>query len=158
MHVVDQLGRTVTLNTPIRRIISLVPSQTELLVDLGLEDRLVGITKFCVHPPGLIGRKAVVGGTKSVHIDKVEALSPDLIICNKEENTEEMVRQLERIAPVYISDIASIDDTLKLIQDLGVILEVSAVADELIRKIQIARDEFLRKIEKRETKLSLIHI
>ncbi len=150
MRVVDQLGRTITLHSPVRRIISMVPSQTELLVDLGLEDSLVGITKFCVHPPGLIRRKVVVGGTKSVRLDKVETLSPDFILCNKEENTPETVQQLERIAPVYISDIVSIDDTLKLIQDLGLILEVEAVADVVIKNIQTARDAFLKKIQNRE--------
>ena len=72
MHYKDQLNRQITIAHPPKRIISLVPSQTELLVDLGLEDRLVGITKFCVHPSSLRKNKTVVGGTKQVHYDKIQ--------------------------------------------------------------------------------------
>src|SRR5690606_8834250 len=96
MEFVDQLHRKITLNTIPKRIVSLVPSQTELLVDLGLEAQLVGVTKFCVHPKHLRKNTTVVGGTKNVHIDKIKALQPDIIICNKEENTKEMVFELEK--------------------------------------------------------------
>ena len=84
MHIVDQMGRTLTFDhTPVR-IVSLVPSQTELLVDLGLQSSLVGITKFCVHPVTLRNEVSVVGGTKQVHFDKIKALQPDIILFNKE--------------------------------------------------------------------------
>ena len=69
------------------KIISLVPSLTELLVDLGLEENIVGITKFCVHPKNLRKEKVIVGGTKNIHLEKIKALQPDFILCNKEENT-----------------------------------------------------------------------
>jgi ABC-type Fe3+-hydroxamate transport system substrate-binding protein len=72
-----------------KRIISLVPSQTELLVDLGLRDQLVGVTKFCIHPKGLKKGKVIIGGTKNFHFDKIDVLEPDLIIGNKEENYQE---------------------------------------------------------------------
>jgi ABC-type hemin transport system substrate-binding protein len=73
-----------------------VPSQSELLYDLGLEESIVGITKFCVHPQHLKATKTIVGGTKNVKFEKIKALSPDIIICNKEENTLEMVEMLRR--------------------------------------------------------------
>src|SRR5690554_2995659 len=98
MEFIDQLNRVVKLSKTPTRIVSLVPSQTELLVDLGLRDNIVGVTKFCVHPNKLRKEKTIVGGTKNVHFEKVTALNPDIVICNKEENTEEIVIELEKIA------------------------------------------------------------
>jgi iron complex transport system substrate-binding protein len=132
----DQLHRKISLSKPPLRIISLVPSQTELLLDLGLEDKIVGITKFCVHPQNLRKQKTVVGGTKQVHFEKIKALIPDLIICNKEENTKEMVAGLEKIAPVWISDVSSIQDCVEMIQSLGNIFSVVTKAKEIIESIQ----------------------
>ena len=79
----DQIGISHTFESVPKRIVSLVPSQTELLVDLGLEDALVGITKFCVHPVYLKSTKTIVCGTKNIKFDKIKALQPDIIICNK---------------------------------------------------------------------------
>ena len=87
----DQLGREIHLNQPPQRIVSLVPSQTELLFDLGLDEQVVGITKFCVHPDKWFRTKMRVGGTKTLQIDRIAALEPDLIIANKEENVREQV-------------------------------------------------------------------
>ncbi len=107
MKIKDQLNRKINIEkTPIR-IISLVPSLTELLVDLGLEKQLVGITKFCIYPNYLLKEKTIVGGTKQIHLDKIKALKPDFILCNKEENTKEIVNQIENIAPTYISDFST---------------------------------------------------
>ncbi len=131
----DQLGNTVTLSAVPQRIISLVPSQTELLVDLGLEDSLVGITKFCEYPARLKKQKAVVGGTKQVNLEKVKALNPDLIICNKEENTKTMVLALEAIAPVWVSDIYTLNDSLNMIESLGSVLGVSSEAVAMSKAI-----------------------
>ena len=93
------MGTTHSFETSPKRIISLVPSQTELLHDLGLEDRIIGITKFCVHPYHFKSRKKIVGGTKKVHFEKIKLLEPDIIICNKEENTQEIVDELRKICP-----------------------------------------------------------
>ena len=84
----DQLGNDVVLVRAPRRIISLVPSQTELLFNLGLDDEVIGITKFCIHPDHWFQNKVRIGGTKTVDIEKVKALQPDLIIANKEENVQ----------------------------------------------------------------------
>src|SRR5690349_24245121 len=101
----DQSGRTVTLKQfPPKRIISLVPSQTELLYDLGLGERVVGITKFCVHPDEWFRTKTRVGGTKNLNLDKIRELQPDLIIANKEENTQEQIEALAAEFPVWVSD------------------------------------------------------
>jgi len=91
VHVfVDQLGQPIHLPGPPRRIISLVPSQTELLFDLGLNEDVVGITKFCVHPPSWFQKKTKVGGTKDFWFDRIDQLVPELIIGNKEENDREL--------------------------------------------------------------------
>ena len=96
----DQLGRTIALEHTPRKIISLVPSQTELLYALDLEDEVVGITKFCTHPPSWFRTKTRIGGTKDIHPERIEALQPDLVIANKEENDRE---QIEKIAAQPVS-------------------------------------------------------
>jgi len=115
----DQLHRTIHLESTPKRIVSLVPSQTELLFDLDLQDYIVGITKFCVHPSHLKATKSSVGGTKQVDFKKIKALRPDIILCNKEENASNMIPKLEGIAPVHISDIFTFDDSLDLITAYG---------------------------------------
>src|SRR4051794_13712843 len=94
---------------PAKRIVSLVPSQTELLFDLGLDEEVVGITKFCIHPQSWFRKKQRVGGTKTVKTDAVKALQPDLIIANKEENVKVQIQELEQIATVWVSDIKTLD-------------------------------------------------
>lgn len=131
----DQLNREVILDEPPTRIVSLVPSQTELLVDLGLKDQLLGITKFCVHPEGLRREKTVVGGTKQVHLDRIKQLQPDIILCNKEENTLQMVQDLEKVAPVHVSDVFSIDGAVELIQEYGEIFETKTKASKITGEI-----------------------
>lgn len=157
MDFLDQLNRKVTLKKSPSRIVSLVPSQTELLVDLGLEDRIVGVTKFCVHPTHLKNQKKVVGGTKKVHYDRIKALSPDIIICNKEENTEEIVAELEAIAPVWISDIKTIVDCTEMIQSFGNFFSVEEYANKIIESLQKELDSF-KKIINENLKLKTAYL
>lgn len=138
MDFIDQLNRIISLPKIPQRIISLVPSQTELLVDLGLRSKIVGITKFCVHPADLKSEKIIVGGTKNVNFAKIKSLLPDIIICNKEENTKEMVEELGDIAPVWISDIETMADSTAMICKMGEIFEVSSKASQIISKINNA--------------------
>lgn len=115
----DQLGRTISLDRPPRRIISLVPSQTELLYTLGLEEEVAGITKFCVHPQQWFRTKTRIGGTKDIRPEIIDALQPDLIVANKEENDRAQVEQLFPRYPVWISDIATLADALQMIRSVG---------------------------------------
>lgn len=144
LFLTDQIGVTHRFSQPPRRIVSLVPSQTELLYDLGLEEQLVGITKFCVHPAHFKATKKSVGGTKKVNIDKIKALQPDLIVANKEENTPEMVASLQAIAPVWVTDIASIADNLKMISDFGQLFNRRTEAQKWCDKISFAHADFTR--------------
>ena len=102
-----------------QRIISLVPSQTELLFYLGLQDQIVGITKFCVHPAALCKKKSKVGGTKNFHFDVIDHLQPDLIIGHKEENYKEGIKRLQEKYPVWMSDIFTLEDALQMIVTVG---------------------------------------
>lgn len=138
----DQLGTQHTFETTPKRIVSLVPSQTELLYDLGLEDAIVGITKFCVHPFHLKLTKTIVGGTKQIKFDKIKALQPDIIICNKEENTQEIVELLQEICPVWVTDIYTIEDNNKMIEDFGQLFNKRTEAMKWIDKINFAYHDF----------------
>jgi ABC-type Fe3+-hydroxamate transport system substrate-binding protein len=133
---IDQLNRTIFLPNPPKRIVSLVPSQTELLVDLGLRDRIVGVTKFCIHPKGLKKEKTVIGGTKNFHFDKIDVLNPDLIIGNKEENYQEGIERLASKYPVWISDIYTLEDAYRMIQDIGQLTDSSIKASKIISQIK----------------------
>ncbi|MCV6628351.1 MAG: helical backbone metal receptor [Flavobacteriaceae bacterium] len=130
-QLTDPLGRIVPIPQLPLRIVSLVPSISELLVGLGLEDQILGITKFCIAPAYLRKTKTIVGGTKQVHIDKIASLRPNIILANKEENTQEMVSKLEQIAPVYVSDPNAIEDMYPLLEDLGLLLGVQQKAKAL---------------------------
>jgi len=138
----DQLGREITLKNIPKRIVSLVPSQTELLCDLALENELIGITKFCVHPFHLKATKTIVGGTKKVDLDKIKSLHPDFILCNKEENSYAFLPELEKIAPTYFSNVNSIEDSINLIAELGNILNRRTEASNLIDKINFKLNDF----------------
>ena len=119
-----------------KRIISLVPSQTELLFDLGLDEEIVGVTKFCIHPADKVNVKAIVGGTKTLNMSRIHALQPDLIIANKEENTRAEVEELQRHYPVHVTDVVTITDALTMIQEIGALVGKEPEASELTRRIQ----------------------
>jgi ABC-type Fe3+-hydroxamate transport system substrate-binding protein len=117
--VIDQLGREVQFLYPPLRIVSLVPSQTELLFDLGLQKQVAGVTKFCLYPPDARQIASVIGGTKNFDFAKIKAASPDLIIGNKEESYQEGIAQLERHFPVWLSDITSLPEALDMVRRVG---------------------------------------
>ena len=118
---IDQTGRKVEFAGNVHRIVSVVPSQTELLADLDLEEEVVGITKFCIHPDKWFRNKKRVGGTKDLNLDIIRSLKPDLILANKEENTREQLEALQNDFPVWISDIQKLEDALMMIHSVGVL-------------------------------------
>jgi ABC-type Fe3+-hydroxamate transport system substrate-binding protein len=131
----DQLNRKVELSGIPKRIISIVPSQTELLFYLGLNAELIGITKFCVHPAAKLYSVAKIGGTKQLDIEKIRLLAPDLIIANKEENDRLQVEELMNICPVWISDISDLNSALEMIECIGDITGRSEHATILCKEI-----------------------
>lgn len=144
----DQLKREISFKKVPKRIISLVPSQTELLVDLGLIDSIVGVTKFCIHPKELRKQKTVVGGTKNINLERIKKLNPDIIFCNKEENSKEIIDTLKEIAPIHVSDIYNIEDACQLINSYGELFEVDKKASLLVENIKNEREQL--QIETKE--------
>jgi len=125
------------------RIISTVPSQTELLFDLGLTDEVVGITKFCVHPTQWFKEKTRIGGTKTLNLKKIKDLKPDLVVANKEENLKEQIEAISEFAEVYVSEIKTVSDNLNLIQHLGELTGKRMTALRLKSELTTAFDSLL---------------
>jgi len=127
----DGMGREVTINFPPKRIVSVVPSQTELLFDLGLDEEIIGLTKFCIHPIEKFAERTKVGGTKKLNIDLIKDLKPDLIIGNKEENMQSDIEELAEFFPVWMSDIFTLDDAMKTITEIGELVDRAPEASYL---------------------------
>ena len=133
---IDQMNRAVEINFPPKRIVSLVPSQTELLYDLGLSNEVVGQTLFCIHPDNMHQSKARVGGTKKINFQSIAALNPDLIIGNKEENDQTQIEELMKHYPVWMSDINTLDEALEMIDSVGVLVGKEQEASNIFFQIQ----------------------
>ncbi len=128
----DALGRPIRLEHPPRRIVSLVPSQTELLADLGLDAEVVGVTRFCVHPADWKGRKTIVGGTKTINVPRLAGLAPDLVIANKEENPrDEIEAVVAQGVPVYVTDVTDVAGAVAMIRAVGRLVDRAEVAGAL---------------------------
>ncbi|MEC4113925.1 ABC transporter substrate-binding protein [Myroides pelagicus] len=147
----DQIGQEHSFEKTPKRIVSLVPSQTETLFDMGLEEELVGITKFCIHPYHLKATKIKVGGTKKVHVEKIKALEPDIIIANKEENTLEIVESLKGICPVWVTDVVTLDDNIQMIEDFGALFNKRTEAKKWIDKLNYATKDFINYVKDKES-------
>jgi iron complex transport system substrate-binding protein len=124
-----------------KRVVSLVPSLTETLFDLGAGDAVVGITDFCIFPPGM--KLPRVGGTKNPRVDEIRSLRPDLVHMNLEENLERHARAIEAFAPLHVSEPKSVRDVRDLIVALGVMYEKDS--SDLVRQL----DDELTSMPKR---------
>jgi ABC-type Fe3+-hydroxamate transport system substrate-binding protein len=131
----DQMHRKVELPSTPQRIISIVPSQTELLYDLGLSEEVIGITKFCIHPEEWFRTKTRVGGTKKLNIELIKSLNPDLIIGNKEENEQNQVDELAKHFPIWMSDVKDLKDAIQMIAEIGNITGKGDKAGKLANQI-----------------------
>ncbi len=134
----DQIQRKINIPIPPRRIISLVPSITELLFDLGLNEQIIGVTRFCIFPTTARKEKKVIGGTKNLKLDRIRALKPDLIIADKEENTKSQIEELAKEFPIWISNIRRFDDAIDMIEKVGELTRTSTLAQKLVTDIQDA--------------------
>ena len=150
MKLIDQTGYEMNLellDTIARdelRIVSVVPSQTELLYDLGLKNQIVGLTKFCIEPQELeesnqkwFELKTKIGGTKNIDIEKVRNLNPHIIFANKEENDKDQIEALRSEFMVYTSDVFDLDSALEMIEELGKLTKTNTEAKAIIAKIKI---------------------
>ena len=140
------LQKTTDLHYIPKRIISLVPSQTELLFDLELETETAAITKFCIHPASWFSTKVKIGGTKTVNLNKIKQLQPDLIIANKEENVKEQIETLSLDYPVWLTDVNNLSDALQMIEDIGALTGKQNKTASIIHTIKTGFED-LQKIE-----------
>jgi ABC-type Fe3+-hydroxamate transport system substrate-binding protein len=134
--IIDQTGNQITTEHGFKRIISLVPSITELLFYLEKEKEIVGITDFCIHPKTKISPVQKVGGTKTLDLKKIKQLNPDLIIASKEENTKKQIEELQEDFPVYISAVKSLEGAYSLINDIGELVDQPEAVLSLISEIK----------------------
>jgi len=134
------MNNTIRLDKYPSRIISLVPSQTELLFDLGLDAEIVGITRYCIYPHDKTDKRVKIGGTKKFQFEVIDKLQPDLIIGNKEENYPEGIRKLQKKYPVWMSDIATLEDALLMIWGIGKLVNKAKNARQIISEIRINID------------------
>ena len=135
-ELTDHLGRKVVLPESPKRIISICPAITETLFSLGLEKEIVGRTKYCIFPKGIVDQVQIVGGTKEINFEKVKEIQPDLIFAEKEENTEEIVLELEKIAPVFVLEVKSIQSAYRFITTLGEVTATTMTAKLLLTACQ----------------------
>ncbi len=140
-----------------KRIISLVPSQTELLHYLGLDEETIAITKFCVHPEEWFKNKTRIGGTKTLDLDKIISLEPDLIIANKEENVKEQVELLAEKFPVWVTDVNNLTDAYTMIIDIGLLTGRNDIAVKLIDNIK-TRFELLFQLLNVNRRISVVYL
>lgn len=149
----DQLGQVVSLEQPANRIVSLVPSQTELLYYLGVSP--IAKTVFCIHPSKEFKNATKIGGTKKLQLDKIKALKPDLIIGNKEENVQEEIMELQNHFPVWMSDVNTLDQAYEMIEKVGVLIGKETQSSTLNNHI---RQAFNRLITPKSTSNSVLYL
>lgn len=141
-NLVDALGVEHSPYPGEPRIVSLVPSLTELICDIGLSANLVGRTGFCVHPRETLRAIAKVGGTKDVIIERVRELSPTHLIADKDENTREQVALMMNFVPhVIVVNPRRLNDNLALYRLLGGVFRRDAAAALLTARFELARTD-----------------
>ena len=136
MKITDHLNRTVTLSSVPKRVVSLVPSVTETIADMGFASCLVAVTRFCKYPSDVVTTLPKIGGPKKVDIQKIVDLKPDLVVAVKEENDKEQILSLMERVPVFVFDINTIGDSFDMLDRLGAIFNRSEVSARWIRRIQ----------------------
>jgi ABC-type Fe3+-hydroxamate transport system substrate-binding protein len=125
------------------KIISLVPSITLLICDLGLENQIVGRTKFCIHPAGKVKKIPIVGGTKNVDFQKIQLLNPDIIFSTKEENTKEDILALKKSFKVIVFEVDNLADNYKMIEKIGKLTQTEAKAQLIIQQTKAKFEELI---------------
>ena len=141
-----------------RRLVSLCPSVTELICDLGLADALVGISRFCTHPPEVVEGIEKVGGTKDPRIDRIVDLAPDLVILNEEENRLEDAEALEAAGLRIHCDLPkTVDDTAQMVRRLGAALDRVDQAEAIAADVE-QRAERVRRQARDTTEVSWAYL
>ncbi len=134
--VQDQAGRTLVLPAPPRRVISLVPSVSEILFAVGAQERLVGVTDFCDYPAEA-RRKPHVGGMLAPSLETMVALRPDLVVATTAGNREETFAQLARLEiPVFLVNPTSVADVFDLVSRLAELTDRGEAGARLVAMLR----------------------
>ncbi|MFK7972469.1 MAG: ABC transporter substrate-binding protein [Bacteroidia bacterium] len=147
----DQLNRTVDIPSSPQRIVSLCPSITETLVAFDLDERLVGRTRFCIHPKTAVKQITRVGGTKDVNMERLKELQPDLIIAEKEENIREQVEEMAQHWPVYVTDVRDVPSAIEMIRRVGEICAKKAEGNAMAQRAEQAYQQLGHKTQSERT-------
>lgn len=148
MRYVDALDRRLTIKSPPKRIVSLVPSLTEALFVFGLEKAVVGVTNFCVEPKDAVAAKPRVGGTKTLNVDRVRELEPELVVASAEENRKEDIQALiDQGMRVYVTLPASVEEAVVLLEQLAEMTGAGRKAARVVKETRAALDETRAKNE-----------
>jgi ABC-type Fe3+-hydroxamate transport system substrate-binding protein len=151
----DASGAVLRLATPPRRIVSLVPSITETLFALGVGDRVVGRTTYCIEPAGAVAGVAALGGTKDPRLAAIRDLAPDLVVANVEENLREHVETLRGWGiPVYVTYPRTVAEGIAMVRTLGDLTDASARGRELADEL----DEALARVRQVRAGLPLARV
>ncbi len=142
MKITDDLGTKIHIEREPQSIVSLVPSITLTLADMGLGSRLTGVTKFCKYPEQVVKTVAKIGGPKNIDINKILNINPDIVFAVKEENEKEQVLELSKHMPVVVFDISNPDDAFRMMRTMGLIFNIEKKADELVQQVAKAIKEF----------------
>lgn len=135
----DGRGSRVVVPEVPRRLVSLVPSTTETLFDLGLGPRVVGCTRYCLHPAEGLEGVLRVGGTKDADVEAILELGPELVLANCEENTREIIESLERHVPVWAAFPRTVDAAIADLQQMAGLLGASEAARAWVARIELER-------------------
>jgi ABC-type Fe3+-hydroxamate transport system substrate-binding protein len=153
----DALGREFVFAAAPRRIVSLVPSWSELLFALGAVDALVGVTDYCVHPAEGVAAKRRIGGTKNPDLAAIEALRPELVIANKEENRRRDVERLEAAGVrVFVTYARTVPEAVAEMRALGRIVDRAAEAERLAAEVESALAELAAKPARRRPRVAAL--
>jgi ABC-type Fe3+-hydroxamate transport system substrate-binding protein len=134
--LVDASGAAFVPDVPPQRIVSLIPSTTELLCDLGLADRLVGVTAYCVEPREVVRTKTRIGGEKDPDLERIRALVPDLVVANVEENVRAHIDTLRAWGiRVWVTYPRTVAEGLRMIRELGEVTAAQGQAEAILAEI-----------------------
>lgn len=138
MQIQDQIKRSIEIPRPPERILSLVPSITQLLIDLGLQQQMAGRTRFCIYPEGKVQNIPVIGGVMGLNKHEIHKIGPDLILAAKEENAKNEILDLSRHYPVWVSDVHDLKGALELIEAIGKMCDRAERAGNMAERIRKA--------------------
>ncbi len=143
--IIDAIGHEVPRDE-YQRVISLVPSITETLFDFGLEEKIIGVTRYCIHPSKAQDPpRVIVGGSKSPKINLIKKLQPDLVIVNKEEQKLEHVQQLQQFTTVFVTYPRTVQDSLTMLNQLALLLMIE---DDLsVQRIIFETEKIIREVK-----------